>query len=80
MIKVWEKISDKKLTSLSNFKTLEFILKYENIKMALKRIVKKLFFKNSNSSNRNTKFSSLNNYVIKDKVKRFKTILRIKKK
>ena len=32
MIKVWEKISDKKLTSLSNFKTLEFILKYENIK------------------------------------------------
>ena len=80
MIKVWEKISDKKLTSLSNFKTLEFILKYENIKMALKRIVKKLFLKNSNSSNQNTKFSSLNNYVIKDKVKRFKTILRIKEK
>jgi surface carbohydrate biosynthesis protein len=80
IIKVWESLDNKNLSSSVNWIKFEYFLKFMEIRGKFFNWIKKVVLFRSNSSTINHKFPDLDKKDIYDRVKRFKTILGINKK
>jgi surface carbohydrate biosynthesis protein len=80
IIKVWESLDNKNLSSSVNWIKFKYFLKFMEIRGKFFNWIKKVVLFRSNSSTINHKFPDLDKKDIYDRVKRFKTILGINKK
>lgn len=75
MIKIWEKLENKKLSRSSDFKKFRILLKYMTFKKKIKKILKSFLPNRFKHIDKNPKFSDLNQCVINEKIKKFQKIL-----
>lgn len=75
IIKIWEKLENKKLSRSSDFKKFRILLKYMTFKKKIKKILKSFLPNRFKHIDKNPKFSDLNQCVINEKIKKFQKIL-----
>ena len=80
IIKVWESLDNKNLSSSVNWIKFEYFLKLKEIRGVFFNWIKKVVLSRFNSPTINHKFPDLDKKDIYDRVKRFKSILGINKK
>jgi len=80
IIKIWESIDNKDLSSPPNLKKFKRILKYNMFKKIAKKVLRYLLPDKFNSVNKNPKFPDLNQHDVNEKIKKFQHILGLRKK
>ncbi len=80
IIKIWENIDNDKLSNFSNMKKFEWILRFDKFKKSSKNILKRLLPVKLNFTNKNSKFTQLNQDDISKRIEKLGNILGLSKK